>query len=295
METLFRRHGWFVDLVVIALCAILLGHAAALGFEPVEAFAAAAPARRRAGPATRPPTDVAAIVERNLFCSACRGAAPAADLPARAPEQTALPLVILAIMYAPPPRDPAGSLAVVRDTEDLSIHALAVGDQLRGATIAEVGPTRILLRQGERTQYLDLLAPREAQPPAPVPATTRADPLSAELARGVRKLGEGSYEIERATLNAVLANTPSLVQGARILPELRDGRSVGFRLSAVRPDGPFARIGLRNGDLLSAINGLPLMAPESALEAFVKLRSASHLSLALERDGRRMTHDYKIR
>src|SRR5688572_27681983 len=130
MERLLRRHSWFVDLVVIGLGAALLGHAAAMGFQPMEAFAAVAPARRRAAPAGKAPADVAAIVARNVFCSTCRGGPAVAELP-RAPERTALPLELLAIMYAPPPRDPKGSLAVVRDTEERSIHALSVGDQVR--------------------------------------------------------------------------------------------------------------------------------------------------------------------
>jgi general secretion pathway protein C len=184
---------------------------------------------------------------------------------------------------------------VVRDTEELSIHAVGIGDELRGATVVDMGPTRILLRHGDETQYLDLLARPGPAPATPAVVAVSTDPLAAEIERGIRKLGEGSYEIDRATLNAVLANTSALVQGARIFPELRDGKSVGFRLQAVRPDGPFAKIGLRSGDLLSAINGLALAAPESALDAFVKLRSASHLSLGLERDGRRMTHEYRIR
>jgi general secretion pathway protein C len=293
MSRLLHRCGCLVDIVALSLCGVLLAHAAALAFDPGEAAAAISAGRPRASPAPARSSGVAAIVERNLFCSSCRGASAAVPEPHQ-PERTALPLAVLAIMYAPPPRDPRGSLAVVRDTEQRSIHAVGIGDRLRGATVLDMGPTRLLLRDGDRDQYLDLLAPADA-PRALAPVAASADPLAAELERGVRKLGEGSYEIERATLNAVLANTPALAQGARIQPELRDGKAIGFRLVTVRADGPFARIGLRGGDVISAINGLPLSAPESALDAFVKLRSASHLSLALEREGRRLTHEYRIR
>ena len=293
MERLLR-HRWILDFATIAACAALLAHAAARAFDPGVAFAAAPAHRRPATPVNKAPPDVDAIVARNVFCSSCRGARPEAPV-AAAPEPTALPLAVLAIMYAPPPRDPKSSLAVVRDTEDLSIHAVGIGDPLRDATVVDVGPTRILLRRGEATQYLDLLV-RPGRPPAtPAVVAVSADPLAAEIDKGIRKLAERSYEIDRATLNAVLANTPALVQGARIFPELRDGKSVGFRLQAVRPDSAFARIGLRSGDVISAVNGLALATPESGLDAFVKLRSASHLSLGLERDGQRLTHEYRIR
>jgi hypothetical protein len=44
-----------------------------------------------------------------------------------------------------------------------------------------------------------------------------------------------------------------------------------------------------------AVNGLPLTSPEGGLEAFVKLRSASHVELALERSGQRIVSQYRIR
>ena len=54
-------------------------------------------------------------------------------------------------------------------------------------------------------------------------------------------------------------------RAARIVPETRDGKPAGFRLFSVRPDGPFAKIGLQNGDVISAINGLEMTSPDKAL------------------------------
>ena len=71
---------------------------------------------------------------------------------------------------------------------------------------------------------------------------------------GAEKLGEYRYEIQRGTLKSVLGNLALLSRSARIVPELRGGRPAGFRLFAVRPDGPFAKIGLQ-----TATSSLPSM------------------------------------
>jgi general secretion pathway protein C len=271
--------GRVIDLAAYALCATMLGHTAATAFDhappPAEPMVKA---RVAAVPRPRP------VIERNIFCSTCRERSPAS--PSREPEPTALPLALVAILYAPPPRGATASLAVVRDTETHGFRLVAPGDHLRGATVVDVGETRLRLDHQGRSELLDLL-----QVPALAPAPIAATPLD----RGIRQLADGSYEIERATLEALLADTPALLQAARVVPELRDGRAAGFRLHAVRPDGILARIGLRNGDVVVAVNGLPLTAPERALDAFVKLRSASHVSLSLERGGQRLTADYRIR
>jgi general secretion pathway protein C len=113
--------------------------------------------------------------------------------------------------------------------------------------------------------------------------------------KGIKKLGEHAYEIQRQTLESVLGNMNLLSRSARIVPEIRDGKAAGFRLYSVRPDGPFAKIGMQNGDVISSINGLEITSPEKALEVYAKLKSASHLSLGLERNGQKVTKDYSIR
>ena len=121
------------------------------------------------------------------------------------------------------------------------------------------------------------------------------DPLSAELDKGIKKIGEHNYEVQRSTLDSLLGNMGALAKGARIVPETKDGKSAGFRLFSIRPDGPFAKIGLLNGDVVSAINGLEMNSPDQALLAYTKLKTANHLSVAIERNGQKITKDYNIR
>jgi general secretion pathway protein C len=95
-------------------------------------------------------------------------------------------------------------------------------------------------------------------------------------------------------LESVLGNVPLLLGSVRIVPELRAGKTTGFRLLAVHPEGPFAFIGMQNGDIISSINGLEITSPEQGLAAYTKLKSANHLSLGMERNGQKVTKEYRI-
>ena len=55
------------------------------------------------------------------------------------------------------------------------------------------------------------------------------------------------------------------------------------------------QITLLNGDVVSAINGLEMNSPDQALLAYTKLKTANHLSVAIERNGQKITKDYNIR
>jgi general secretion pathway protein C len=199
-------------------------------------------------------------------------------------------------MYAPPPNGIKWSIAVIRDTEIKSIGPYPVGGKVHDATVIEIQETRIYLDNAGKTEFLDLF--EKPAPPAPPTAASAAggtDPLSVEMDRGIKKTGEHSYEIQRGTLESVLGNMSLLSRSARIVPEMRDGKAAGFRLYAVKPDGPFAKIGMQNGDVISSINGLEITSPEKALEVYAKLKSASHLSLGMESNGKKVTQDYNIR
>jgi general secretion pathway protein C len=308
VETLLRKYLWAIDGLVIALCAIFLARATATAVERkmVTAGPAAKPITR-AAIASAPPSvytkQVEEILNRNIFCSTCPpilGKKADDTGPAAAPplQRTSLNLKLLAIMYAPPPANPKWSVAVIRDNDAKSAGPYTVGSRLREATVEDIEEDKVYLDFGAgRHEFLDLLdrpAPA-AGTPAPVASNTPTDPFAAELDKGIKKIGEHNYEVQRGTVDALLGNMGALAKGARIVPETKDGKPAGFRLFSIRPDGPFAKIGLLNGDVVSAINGLEMNSPDQALLAYTKLKTANHLSVAIERNGQKITKDYNIR
>ena len=312
MDTLLRKHLWIVDVIAIGLCAVFLGRAAASLIESKYLLTMAvprpAPRMVRADTEVRFPKGIDDVIKRNVFCSTCppileKPLEVVTDTSLAEPQKTSLPLQVLAVNYVAPPWGFEHASATLRDTETKFVGAFRPGEKVRGATITGIDETRVHLDNVGKPEFIDLLeteasaaaatAPVAAAPAAP--AAGGNDAFSQELDRGIKKTGENTYEIQRATLESVLGNMSLLARSARIVPEMRDGKAAGFRLYSVRPEGPFAKIGMQNGDVLSAINGLEITSPEKALEVYSKLKSASHLSLGLERNGQRLTKDYSIR
>ncbi|HEY4187821.1 MAG TPA: type II secretion system protein GspC [Polyangia bacterium] len=309
METLLRKYLWVIDLLVIAVSAVFAARATGVTIETaVGRNIPTVPALRRAStegqPTTRYDKDVDSILKRNIFCSTCppilaepEDTDPGVP-PTPTPVRTSLPLKLMAIMFSPPPNDPRWSVAVIRDTEKNSAGPYAIGGTVHDATIVDIQETRIYLDDAGKPEFLDLLDPPPAPPaaaaaaPPPAPST---DPFVAEMDKGIKKTGENSFEIQRGTVDSMLGNMALLSRSARIVPEVRDGKSAGFRLFSVRADGPFGKIGLQNGDVIYAINGLEMTSPDNALMIYTKLKAANHISVALERNGTKLTKDYNIR
>jgi type II secretion system protein C len=306
MEALVHRNPLtMLRLLVVGFCAVMLGRAATSALElrlhQLPVWPAGPPAARATSPARRTEPGQA-IVARNVFCSICP---PIADRPATSdpagtrPRPTSLPLALLVTNHVVPMSGSTSSSAVLRDTESRSVGLFVAGDRVKGATITAIEETRVHLDHGGVPEFLDLLdappAPGLAAAPASRAPVATTDPLAQALARGIKHLGEHRYELQRSAVEAALGNVNVLARSARIVPEVREGKAAGFRLHAVVPGGPFDLIGLQNGDIVSSINGIELTSPEKAFEAYGRLRSASHLSLGLERGGRRVGKEYTLR
>ena len=70
------------------------------------------------------------------------------------------------------------------------------------------------------------------------------------------------------------------------MPESENGIAIGVKLHGIRSNSLLGKLGLQNGDLLRTVNGFDLSSPDTALEAYSRLRSASQLSVAVTRRGK---------
>jgi general secretion pathway protein C len=96
-------------------------------------------------------------------------------------------------------------------------------------------------------------------------------------------------------VDRILENQAELMRSARIVPEQKDGKTVGIRLFGIRSDTLLGTLGMQNGDRLEKINGYDMASPEKALEAYARLRTASKLTVTLSRRGNPMTIEYQIK
>jgi general secretion pathway protein C len=302
MEWLLKRHFWIVHVAVIAACASLGGRAAA--HLVTAAYLSPPPHHHRAShapPAEKPhDKDGAVTLARNIFCSGCapaKSTAPAADATDDgAPRATTLQLDLVSTMIVP--ADERWSMAIMRDlsTREKDPAMFHKGSTIAGAVVLKVTPRRVYLRNQGRVEYLDLEAPPPSAPTATATAAAPApagDPLFATLDRDVRCSGS-SCRLARPLVDKLLANTAALASSVHAMPAIKDGRPAGFRLDAIRAGSLFAHLGLQNGDVLKAVNGAELTTPDAALSLYTKLRSASHLSLVVDRGGASQTIDYTI-
>ncbi|HEY8507029.1 MAG TPA: type II secretion system protein GspC [Steroidobacteraceae bacterium] len=251
---------WVLALAIGVQAAVIVTDLA--GGAPVPEAASYAPAAHTA----RPRINIAAITAANLMGAAQVEAQPDA---ANAP-QTSMPLVLTGIIAA---EDPSMGLAIIGQSLT-STKVYAVGDPLPGgAKLHSVHNDRVLLDRNGRVEALVL--PRQSSSagvtaPPPVAAARPAPQVAA---------------VER--VRQLVTEQPGMVADImRPQPVFAQGKQRGFRVFPGRNRQAFVRLGLRPGDLVTAINGTPLDDQQRSAEIFQTLYSSSEARITVMRNGR---------
>ncbi len=185
-------------------------------------------------------------------------------------------------------RDESTLVAAVTELHDARIELQASAAELRTATATLKDAARTLEQRATTVNILDILDILDmvTPPPPPLPPPPLTAPGSQPA---VVCAGEGRCTIARGEFERLFTDAGQLVRQARIIPSIKDGRGQGMKLYAIRNTSFPAAIGLKNGDLLTAINGLPVLDVEAALAAYSALRTADALKFSIERKGQPMT------
>ena len=213
-----------------------------------------------AGAAEAPPLRVADITSAHLF-----GEAHSTVNDANAP-QTAVQLVLAGVLALP---DPKRGLAILGPSA-AAAKLYTVGSAVPGGvTLYAVYKDRVLLDRGGVIE--SLFMPRRAPLAGTVPAMDSAN--QGNPGQRLAALVQGNGALMGGLVRAQAVFSGSKLSGYRIYP--------GGRASI----GAFTRLGLRPGDLITAVNGTPLDDPNRGSEILDTLSSSASASVTVQRNG----------
>jgi hypothetical protein len=155
---------------------------------------------------------------------------------------------------------------------------------VRGETNVPDAPQKKRGNKGERFQR----RARSAAPPDP----SRSNP--SHQIRGVRQIAPGTYLLDPNLVAVVQKSPKSFVHGVRAYLIPKGGKPLGFQLSGIRESSALHAIGIRNGDILIAVNGFQLRSIDEAVLAATSLRFADQYRVDIKRGGEMRSFYYRV-
>jgi general secretion pathway protein C len=122
---------------------------------------------------------------------------------------------------------------------------------------------------------------------------------SASISKVKKNLGgvidAGDHKIIDRSLLEHYANNINEVYKEIGVGEVKRGNDlVGFRISYVKRDSPFAKLGVRRNDIIKSINGQAINSYSVAFGIYKNIKNMENLSLVIERGTEEMELEYEI-
>lgn len=291
VSTLLRR-TWFLVLVTVLACSAFAARAASAIVEAdylaPSSHGVPPPPRQARPPApTKQRPDGAGFVERNMFCSSCEPVRT--DSGPGTASYTGKPAVLIATGLG------KEAWATVRVIETEVQGSWSLGETIPGVgTIERIGSSSIDVVDGAghvaKLSLLDVLAAGPATGAATPVAEAPADPFSERI----RKIDDHTYEVDRDLVRELVsgATKPGKM---RMTPIVKDGDVKGVRVFGVSPGTPAFAIGMKNSDVINAIDGEPIKTAQQLLDLYAKLDQLSSVELSGTRGGKPLAIALRLR
>jgi general secretion pathway protein C len=241
-----------------------------------------------------PLTDYAAITKRNIFNSSTQEqeTAPVVEkkLDLEKLKQTDLKLKLWGTVTG----QNEGVYAVIEDTKAREQNLYRAGDTIQNAVVKLILREKVVLKVGDNDEILAMEVnigrggssrPGRKNVRSPSPDSAQKLPVS----RYPRKIKLKGDQIQKA-----MENLGDLMEQATLRPHIENGQSAGISITGIKPNAIFRKMRLRNGDIITGVNGDSIDSVEDAIKVVEQLSSGSDIQLQIKRRGREQSLDYSI-
>lgn len=233
------------------------------------------------------------ILARNIFDSEAIGKEAEEDdgeFTGDGGAKSDLKVVLLATVVAEPE---SYSSALIAEEKGEGAFGYGVGDDLLGeGTIVKIEQKRVIIRRSNgEVEYI-------AMDGGTFEKKEGAGSSKEEDAGDddIKKVGDNKFVVEQELVDKLLENPEKLYSQVRVVPHKgSDGEIDGYRMSGIRRKSFFSRLGIKNGDIVHAVNGKPLTSMSAAMDAYNSMQESKDFSFDLTRRNKKQTFEYEIR
>jgi type II secretion system protein C len=232
------------------------------------------------------------IVRRSIFDSSKANIAPQKTEKDGDIVATDLNLTLLATIIATPAEY---SIALIKEDNSGSSMSYGVGFQILGeATITKIEKDKVYFKRKNSDQIEFIEISEESKKPKKNTKTKSKSKNKDD--NGIEKTGANQYVVDQKVLDEILENPEKLYTQVRVTPHKdTNGDIDGYRMTGIRRNSVFYKLGVKNGDIVHSVNGKPLNSMSSAMDAYNSLGNAKDFSFDITRRKSKRTFEYDVR
>ena len=251
---------------------------------PVHADVAPGDAEEKPEEKSLPRYHYTVIERRNLFKVPLKEEKSSSPVTSDVPpveglEKTSLDLKLLGTIVL----EPGGGFAIIQESRKKEQKRYQVGDMVQGAQIKAVLREKVVLHYKGRDEVLVMGAAQGSAAPEG----------GFHSAFDMTSPGEQT-SLSRSMLNEALGDINKLMGDIRVRPHFSRGKPDGLLLYGIKKDSLFQTMGLKNGDIITGVDGRDIQSVDDALTFYEQLKESSDVNVQIKRRGQIKEIQYHV-
>jgi general secretion pathway protein C len=188
----------------------------------------------------------------------------------------------------------ASDVTVVTVEHKRKTTVLAKGESINGFVLEGAGSNYATFSKNTKTYKVDLFISTKGDD-----AVKRITPSSKSTSTESKVEGDivdaGDHKIiDKSLIDHYGKNMDDIYKNIGI-SEIKKGNALeGFKISFIRKGSPFAKLGLKRGDVIKAMNGEKIDSYNAAFSMYKNISNINNLTLVIERGKEEMELEYEV-
>ena len=181
------------------------------------------------------------------------------------------------------------SRAIIMNRKTKTEHLHKIGDTLEDAHLIFVGKNKAMFIRSNGQQETLFVSAEAAQ----------RDPMYAphQASTSVERIDEHSYIINTNQFTREINNLAQFLDSLDVTTAFDRGQIIGCRIGKLIPKSIGPALGLQYGDIITSINGIPVINTSNRVKIYKQIEEAEtqQLSATILRGDKQITMDYTLR
>lgn len=182
------------------------------------------------------------------------------------------------------------NIAIIQDAKSSTAKNYMVGDKIEDAQLIRILRNKIILVRSNGQQETLYVNQYEAELDQQLIAPS-------DWSSVVQKTGEMSYVVDPFSFINHIQNLSQCIDALNLITVFKQGKSIGCRVGSLPPKSIGLALGLQQGDIITAINGIPSTTTDSRFEIYqtiVGLHLGDTINVAMTRNNQEIMVQYTL-
>ena len=190
---------------------------------------------------------------------------------------------------------PSGDLAIIAAAKTRKEGLYAVDDEVEGARVIKILRNKVTLIFRGREFDIEL-AGGKSMPLAVAPDKKESDPGPGSQRTPSRQTPiQEVIKVNRTEVMKQASNLAEILTQVKIKPYYRYRQIRGFRVENIPSNSFIRKVGLKDGDVVTKVNGQTINSFSKAIQIGRKLQNESTVNVNVIRDGKEITLVYNLK